>query len=519
MAGWRQELVTFEDIAIYLSRTEYDAIEEEQRELYRSVMLDNYKLLMSLGYPGPKPDILYRLENGEEPWVCTSPSPVRWDGPDSPSPGHEEDRSRLEEPLSDWWPGASEHHVPEEGTETPCQAGGRCTQWRLRSRRLLKKFGCLGDRSELPAEVASTGVGPAESRDQAQTVLWPGKEGEVEDKREVTANVSQSRGFPLHPVPEQQNKKANPQEYRRGDRREKFQRGAPKSQCPSLQGNSELSVEELNETIFKDHCYCVLSEAPLVCCTLRPCPLREHDYCGNHKDGVWALKDHDYCHVQGIRSQGRVNKIVHLTGKARAVLRRLAARKSRIGRIVRKARRILWHYRPWVNKRLEFPESLFSTSEPPVLPAQAEDDPTKGTPGAFCSPAKREAASPQPRSEGSSQGTMAEEFCVPVVSSELVAAPPPSNAATEVKREATRPEASVRCEAQRAQLKLLQSPDAKQNDEGHEAVNSDYVSLHDAYKMVMRTVDNTPDSVCRNFELGGYSQRKDLWPLVIQTGS
>ncbi|NWT48636.1 ZN316 protein, partial [Rynchops niger] len=64
-----QELVTFEDIAIYLSRTEYDAIEEEQRELYRSVMLDNYKLLMSLGYPGPKPDILYRLENGEEPWV------------------------------------------------------------------------------------------------------------------------------------------------------------------------------------------------------------------------------------------------------------------------------------------------------------------------------------------------------------------------------------------------------------------------------------------------------------------
>lgn len=50
MLVW-QELVTFEDIAIYLSRTEYDAIEEEQRELYRSVMLDNYKLLMSLGKP------------------------------------------------------------------------------------------------------------------------------------------------------------------------------------------------------------------------------------------------------------------------------------------------------------------------------------------------------------------------------------------------------------------------------------------------------------------------------------
>ncbi|NXP82346.1 ZNF19 protein, partial [Ramphastos sulfuratus] len=41
--------VTFEDVAVYLSHAKWEAITEEQQELYRSVMLDIYELLTSLG--------------------------------------------------------------------------------------------------------------------------------------------------------------------------------------------------------------------------------------------------------------------------------------------------------------------------------------------------------------------------------------------------------------------------------------------------------------------------------------
>ncbi|NXR23873.1 ZN250 protein, partial [Cinclus mexicanus] len=64
-----QEPVTFEDVMVFLSRAEWDALPEGQRELYRDVVSDTYELLSSLGYPGPKPDILHRLERGEEPWT------------------------------------------------------------------------------------------------------------------------------------------------------------------------------------------------------------------------------------------------------------------------------------------------------------------------------------------------------------------------------------------------------------------------------------------------------------------
>ncbi|KAM4852659.1 zinc finger protein 248 isoform 1-T5 [Thomomys bottae] len=70
-----QGQVSFKDVCVDFTKEEWYLLNPTQKIMYRDVILENYSNLVSVGHCVTKPEVIYKIEQGEEPWILEKGSP------------------------------------------------------------------------------------------------------------------------------------------------------------------------------------------------------------------------------------------------------------------------------------------------------------------------------------------------------------------------------------------------------------------------------------------------------------
>ncbi|XP_063780695.1 uncharacterized protein LOC134928661 [Pseudophryne corroboree] len=117
--------VTFDDAAVYFSEEQWQNLEEFQKKIYKELIKEIYETMLALGYRIPKPEIVCRIERGEEPCIDMCKKPKLQGSPPEGTPAASKDPEPVIK-VERESPEASIPFQPGEISSSQERNGARC---------------------------------------------------------------------------------------------------------------------------------------------------------------------------------------------------------------------------------------------------------------------------------------------------------------------------------------------------------------------------------------------------------